>query len=716
VANLDRYLQAMAKHGAAALLLRADAPIAMEIGGLAKQVSSRPATAQQIRKLVSEVAPEAFASENAGPFSYASPAGGVFMLIMEPGDAPAVRVEKRHSSGADDHLDAKAAEPISNTPTDALVPSTRALSEDDNTALSGQLNSDNQHMPTAPVGPAAGLQLDAHPELPHAGFQSASPRAAAPDSEWTAPNADAPQPEVALEAPASALLPANTALETGSGGAPEPAVAQPAFGIPPGPFEAANQDGAWAGTALPGEAWSQPPLSVPPQAPLPGHPGSDGPGATASGSVQSAWVPEAALAAQPWAAPSPASSTVTQSTVTQSPVTQSPVTGVPGQAVATPTTANKEDDEAPLPGSGSAPFPIDRLFNQMLDLGASDLHLKTDSIPLARIDGRITQLPNQVPLDGPALTAMISAIMPPRNRKEFRATNDTDFAYELPRARMRCNVFRDIAGIGAVFRQIPSKILTAEQLGLPQAVIDLCSHSKGLVVVTGPTGSGKSTTLAAMVDWINKHRQEHIITIEDPVEFVHEDKHCLVNQREVGVHTAGYKSALRAALREDPDIVLVGEMRDLETVEIAIETAETGHLVFGTLHTNTAPSTVDRLIDQFPTDRQQQIRLMLSESLRGVVAQTLLRKKGGGRVAALEILVVQAATANLIREGKTFQIPSIMQTGRGVGMRTMNDALVELVRDGTVEAEEAYAKAPNKSEFAGFLNRLGVGGPWSKSD
>jgi len=357
---------------------------------------------------------------------------------------------------------------------------------------------------------------------------------------------------------------------------------------------------------------------------------------------------------------------------------------------------------------------MDALFHLMLDARASDLHLKSNTQPMLRVDGGMGYLQGRKPMSSSELTPLLESIMPERNRLEFAETNDTDFAYELAgRARMRCNVFRDLAGIGAVFRQIPTKILTAEDLGLPPAVIEMCGHSKGLVVVTGPTGSGKSTTLAGMIDWINKNRNDHIITIEDPVEFVHKDQKCLVNQREVGVHTKGFKSALRAALREDPDIVLVGEMRDLETVAIAIETAETGHLVFGTLHTNTAPSTVDRLIDQFASDRQPQIRLMLSESLRGVVAQILLKRKGGGRVAALEILIVTPAIANLIREGKTYQIPSIMQTGRGLGMQTLSDSIMQLVMKGTVEATEAYAKSPQKKEMAGLLTRAGFKGPWS---
>jgi twitching motility protein PilT len=258
-----------------------------------------------------------------------------------------------------------------------------------------------------------------------------------------------------------------------------------------------------------------------------------------------------------------------------------------------------------------------------------------------------------------------------------------------------------------VLRQIPNQIRSAEEMGLSKAVLDLCYLAKGLVLVTGPTGSGKSTTLATMIDYINRNREDHIITIEDPIEFVHPNKKCLVNQREVGTHTGSFKNALRAALREDPDIVLVGEMRDLETIAIALETAETGHLVFGTLHTNTAPSTVDRIIDQFPPDRQEQIRVMLSESLKAVISQTLCKKIGGGRVAAHEILLCVSGVANLIREGKTFQIPSIMQTGRGQGMCTMNDALLDLVKRKLVEPKEAWAKAPSKAELKASMERAG---------
>jgi twitching motility protein PilT len=299
--------------------------------------------------------------------------------------------------------------------------------------------------------------------------------------------------------------------------------------------------------------------------------------------------------------------------------------------------------------------------------------------------------------------------MPEKNQEEFERRHDTDFAYEIKGlARFRANIFMDRKGMGGVFRIIPDKILTAQDLGLSEAILKLCELSKGLVVVTGPTGSGKSTTLCAMVDHINQNRDDHLITIEDPIEFVHDNKKCLVNQREVHNHTDSFKDALRAALREDPDILLVGEMRDLETISIAIETAETGHLVFGTLHTTTAASTVDRIIDQFPADRQQQIRVMLSESLKGVIAQTLLPKKGGGRIAALEVLIVTPAISNLIREGKTFQIPSAMQTGKQHGMVLLNDALLNLVQKGLVEAKDAYIKAVDKTGFEMALNRVGL--------
>lgn len=352
---------------------------------------------------------------------------------------------------------------------------------------------------------------------------------------------------------------------------------------------------------------------------------------------------------------------------------------------------------------------MDNYFKQMAEIGASDLHLSVSMPPIVRKDGKIQPLtPGEAALSADVMRDLLTSIMPAKNQEEFARRHDTDFAYEIAGlARFRCNVFMDRKGMGGVFRIIPAKMTTAEQLGLSSAILDLCNLSKGLVVVTGPTGSGKSTTLCAMVNHINQRREDHIITIEDPIEFVHENIKCLVNQREVHNHTDSFKDALRAALREDPDILLVGEMRDLETISIAIETAETGHLVFGTLHTTTAASTVDRIIDQFPADRQQQIRVMLSESLKGVIAQTLLPKKGGGRVAALEILIVTPAISNLIREGKTFQIPSAMQTGKNYGMVMLNDALFELVQNGTVEPKDAYIKAVDKTGFETLLQRGG---------
>ena len=361
-----------------------------------------------------------------------------------------------------------------------------------------------------------------------------------------------------------------------------------------------------------------------------------------------------------------------------------------------------------IPAPADPRAALDALLDGMVSRRASDLHLASDSPPHLRVDGDMVAVPGYAALSAERLKDLLWSIAPEKNREEWHARKDTDFAHETQAARFRVNVFCDRKGIGAVLRQIPNEILTAEAMGLSKPVLDLCFLPKGLVLVTGPTGSGKSTTLAAMVDHVNRHREDHIITIEDPIEFVHPNKKCLVNQREVGVHTSTFKQALRAALREDPDVVLVGELRDLETIAIAIETAETGHLVFGTLHTNTAPSTVDRIIDQFPADRQAQIRMMLSESLKGVIAQTLCKKIGGGRVAAHEILLVNSGVSNLIREGKTFQIPSIMQTGKAQGMTTLNDSLLELVKKKTVEPREAWMKSVAKADLKGQLERAGI--------
>jgi twitching motility protein PilT len=381
-----------------------------------------------------------------------------------------------------------------------------------------------------------------------------------------------------------------------------------------------------------------------------------------------------------------------------------PAAGAPPTAAAT-----AQAPAAPTPPARSTQdtseqrAAMDALFRLLVQSGASDLHLRSGEPPMLRVHGELRR-EEQPPLSPDRLEAMLLSIMTAKEVGEFKEAGDTDWAYEIDGlARFRCNAGRDRFGALGVFRLIPNQIRTADEMGLSREVQNLCYLTKGLVVVTGPTGSGKSTTLASLVDLINRTRTDHIITIEDPIEFVHPSKKCLVTQRQVGVHTRSFKHALRAALREDPDIILVGEMRDLETVSIAIETAETGHLVFGTLHTTTAASTIDRIIDQFPADRQSQVRVMLSESLRGVIAQTLCKKIGGGRVAAREVLLSIPAVSNLIREGKTFQIPSIMQTNRKGGMVTLNDALLELVDARLVEPKEAYMKAVEKVGFAAAL-------------
>ncbi len=362
-------------------------------------------------------------------------------------------------------------------------------------------------------------------------------------------------------------------------------------------------------------------------------------------------------------------------------------------------------------GASSSPR-VDALLREMLAAKASDLHLSSGNHPVMRVHGEIHFATERPVLSSEDVNALVQEIMPDKAKRDFAELRDADFAHEIPGlARFRVNVFEDRSGVGSVMRQIPIEVLTVEQLALPKACVDLCWLSKGLVVVTGPTGSGKSTTLAAMIDHINKHRSDHIITIEDPVEFVHKNIKCLVNQREVGNNTKSFKGALRAALREDPDIVLVGEMRDLETISIAIETAETGHLVFGTLHTTTATSTVDRIIDQFPTDRQAQIRVMLSESLKGVIAQVLCKKIGGGRVAAHEILLGNSAVTNLVRDGKTFQLPSVMQTSKNAGMVTMNDSLFALVQSKKVDPKEAWLKATDKAGLIGMFKSAGIPAP-----
>jgi twitching motility protein PilT len=347
---------------------------------------------------------------------------------------------------------------------------------------------------------------------------------------------------------------------------------------------------------------------------------------------------------------------------------------------------------------------IDAFFKLMHDQGASDLHLIAGQQPVLRIQGELERVKYKV-LDNDELKAMLYEITPEPKIKEFEETGDVDFAYEIPGlARYRANFFQQKYGIGAVFREIPSKILTCEELGLPPVVRRLASLPRGLVLVTGPTGSGKSTTLAAIIDEANKTRKDHILTIEDPIEFVHKSQKAVVNHREVGLHTRSFAAALRGALREDPDIILVGEMRDLETISLAIEASATGHLVFGTLHTTSAAKTVDRVIEVFPVNQQEQIRNTLADGLRAVIAQTLFKRiDKKGRVAALEIMIATPAVRNLIREGKTFQIPSMIQTGKKYGMQSLDDAIMEHLQKGRISPEDAYNKANDKAKFRPFL-------------
>ncbi|HEV8242708.1 MAG TPA: type IV pilus twitching motility protein PilT [Nitrospirales bacterium] len=347
---------------------------------------------------------------------------------------------------------------------------------------------------------------------------------------------------------------------------------------------------------------------------------------------------------------------------------------------------------------------IDAFFKLMFDQGASDLHLVSGQQPVLRIHGELERVKFKV-LENDELKAMLYEIAAETKIKLYEETGDVDFGYEIPGvARFRANFFQQKYGCAAVFRQIPTKILTTQDLGLPPILSRAAMLHKGLILVTGPTGSGKSTTLAALIDHANRNRKDHIITVEDPIEFVHQSQGCIVNHREVGLHTKSFAAALRGALREDPDIILVGEMRDLETIRLAVEAAATGHLVFGTLHTTNAAKTVDRVIEVFPSEEQGQIRNTLSTSLKVVVAQNLFKRVDRkGRCAALEIMICTAAVQNLIRENKTFQIPSAMQVGKKYGMQTLDDAIMEVLNKKWISAEEAYDKAIDKAKFLPFL-------------
>ncbi len=347
---------------------------------------------------------------------------------------------------------------------------------------------------------------------------------------------------------------------------------------------------------------------------------------------------------------------------------------------------------------------IDAFFKLMNEQGASDLHMISGQPPALRLLGEIERIKYKV-LENDELKAMLYEIAPEDKVKVFEETGDVDFGYEIPGlARYRANFFMQKYGVAAVFREIPSTILSAEQLGLPPVISKLATLPRGLVVVTGPTGSGKSTTLAAIIDVANKTRKDHIITVEDPIEFVHKSQSCIINHREVGMHTKTFSAALRGALREDPDVILVGEMRDLETISLAIEAASTGHLVFGTLHTSSAMKTVDRIIEVFPSSEQAQIRSTLSDGIRAVIAQVLFKRiDKKGRCAAMEIMIATSAVRNLIREGKTHQISSMIQTGKKYGMQLLDDAIMEHLKVSRISPDEAYMKANEKGRFRPFL-------------
>lgn len=351
---------------------------------------------------------------------------------------------------------------------------------------------------------------------------------------------------------------------------------------------------------------------------------------------------------------------------------------------------------------------IHKILKHAVELGASDVHFTVGASPIYRLYGELQAIEGFPEVTESDARRCLYEIMTDRQIAKFEQQFDIDFAHEVfGIGRFRANVFVQAQGIGAVFRIIPEVITPLDQLHLPRAVGDFTRLSRGMVLVTGPTGSGKSTTLASMIDHINRHRNVHILTIEDPLEFMHRNKKSLINQREIGTHSASFASALRSAFREDPDVILIGEMRDLETISLAITAAETGHLVFGTLHTGNAAKTVDRIIDVFPNDQQAQVRTQLSESLSGVIAQQLLKRHDGqGRVAAVEILLGVPALGHLIREGKTYQIASIIQTGRREGMQTMDQAIVDLLKQGLISPEEAHDKCVDRETFQRYLGKL----------
>ncbi|MFL5348603.1 MAG: type IV pilus twitching motility protein PilT [Hyalangium sp.] len=719
MARLDPIIEKLFKDSGQELLIETGGGVNMRTPTGLQLVLKQNLTTPQILGAISELVPAeqraTFPPEGTTAFPYAAPAGQVQVTLeniqgrvkvsMVPFTAislpPAPEEEKFELASPYEMLEL-AAQVVDPAPA-----AQEAALELDTGPAPHWLDESPASVAPAPVAPAAPAAPAIRtpparpatiPPVPTAAAHAAVPAAARAGGPATLPPVPAavPAPTVVPAAPAGpATLPP---VPAAAPAVASPVVAAPLTAAHPAPHVPAAPVGPATMPPVPAPAPAAVPVAaaipVAPSAPatIPPGPATAAP-AIPTGPVTQPPVPAAAAVA-PAAALTPAPIPVSAPVLALVPEASSPAASSPA--------VEEIDDHWK-----EAQAQMLALMEAMLARGASDLHLSSETLPHMRIDGDMVPIEEYGLITPGRLKAMLFSIAPEKNRRQWEELQDTDFAYDTSAARFRVNVFEDRNGIGAVLRQIPKKIRTAEEIGLSRHVLDLCFLTKGLVLVTGPTGSGKSTTLAALIDYVNRHREDHIITIEDPIEFVHKNKSCLVNQREVGMHTRSFKNALRAALREDPDVVLVGEMRDLETIATAIETAETGHLVFGTLHTNTAASTVDRIIDQFPADRQPQIRMMLSESLKGVIAQSLCKRIGGGRVAAQEVLLCTGSVSNLIREGKTFQIPSVMQTSRGQGMVTLNDSLLELVKKKVIEPNEALSKSVARAEMRAMLERAG---------
>jgi twitching motility protein PilT len=698
MALIDRLIRAIYKYRAEDLVLATGEKVTLAIGGSRRPVSAEAVTRQQMELLLREVVParlaSAVAAEGSHEFPYTSPAGAVKLQVERAEGFLRIRAVP---AGSDDSL-AFPGDISSPAMTRAADSAPASIASAADGAFATRLFEAPRVTPPDP--PSPGTTAEVSPAAPATGFKQEPPFLSRPASEAEdkpqARSETRPSPEADLPLPSGILKPPE-------GDLPSPSAPRnlPETDLPLPSGVQAHRETEFPSLSLRKPSEADLPLpSVIQDAPRSALP-------LPSGVVT---LPETEISSPSRARPSPEADLPPASGIRRDPEAESTqeleAEEEPEAVSDAPDELSAEADEQVSAAPSRGTRTMEDLFIKMVQEGCSDLHLATGSPPLFRKDGEIVALGEGEPLTETEVRELVFSITPRVKREEFVTKHDTDFVHEVPAvARFRCNLFVDRMGMGGVFRQIPTKIPTAEDLGLSRPILQLCELSKGLVLVTGPTGSGKSTTLAALIDHINRNRTAHIITIEDPIEFVHANQKCLIRQREVGTHTEGFKEALRAALREDPDCILVGEMRDLETIALAIETAETGHLVFGTLHTNTAVSTVDRMIDQFPADRQSQVRTMLSESLKGVLSQTLCKKKGGGRVAALEVLLVTAAVSNLIREGKAFQIPSIMQTGKGLGMATLNDALLDLVQKGVIHPREAYFRSVAKAEMKVLLEK-----------